>query len=274
MHAPAVTHIEPTRGWASLRLRELWAYRELLYFLALRDVKVRYKQTAIGAAWAVLQPLTVMVIFTLVFGRVAKLSSEGAPYALFALAALVPWTYFASYLQSASLSLSSNVNLVSKVYFPRLCLPIAAVLAGLVDLAVSTAVLLVVTLISGRLGLQVLVTPLLVVMLIAACLGPALWLAAINVKYRDVRQIVPFLIQVLLFLSPVAYSATLIEGRLLYIYALNPMVGVIEGFRWAFLGGGRDIGVVILISTCSALALLVGGAYYFRRFERSFADLI
>ncbi|HLM21760.1 MAG TPA: ABC transporter permease, partial [Propionibacteriaceae bacterium] len=187
---------------------------------------------------------------------------------------LVPWTYFASYLQSASLSLSSNVNLVSKVYFPRLCLPIAAVLAGLVDLTVSTAVLFVVTLISGRLGLEVLVTPLLVLMLIAACLGPALWLAAINVKYRDVRQIVPFLIQVLLFLSPVAYSATLIEGRLVYFYALNPMVGVIEGFRWAFLGSDRDIGVVMLISTCSALALLVGGAYYFRRFERSFADLI
>jgi lipopolysaccharide transport system permease protein len=271
---PVVTRVEPTRGWAPLQLKELWGYRELLYFLALRDVKVRYKQTAIGAAWALLQPLTVMLVFTFVFGRVAKLSSEGAPYALFALAGLVPWTYFASYLQTASLSLSSNINLVSKVYFPRLCLPTAAVLAGLVDLAVSLTVLLVATLIYGTLAVQVLVTPALIVLLVVACLGPALWLAAINVRYRDVRQAVPFLIQVWLFVSPVAYSSTLIEGNFRYVYALNPMVGVIEGFRWAFLGTDRDIWPALLISTCSALALLVGGAYYFRRVERSFADVI
>jgi lipopolysaccharide transport system permease protein len=274
VHESAVTRVQATRGWASLRLKEVWEYRELLYFLALRDVKVRYKQTAIGAAWAVLQPLTVMVVFTFVFGRVANLSSEGAPYALFALAGLVPWTYFASYLQSASLSLSSNVSLVSKVYFPRLCLPTAAVLAGLVDVAVSLTVLVVVTLIYGSLGLTVLVTPGLIVLLVVACLGPALWLSAINVRYRDVRQAVPFLLQVWLFVSPVAYSSTLIEGNLRYLYALNPMVGVIEGFRWAFLGTARDIGTMLLISTCSSVALLVGGAYYFRRVERSFADII
>ena len=274
MHEPAVTRVQPTRGWAPLRLKEVWGYRELLYFLALRDVKVRYKQTAIGAAWAVLQPLTVMFVFTFIFGRLANLSSEGAPYALFALAGLVPWTYFASYLQSASLSLSSNVGLVSKVYFPRLCLPTAAVLAGLVDVAVSLTVLVVVTLIYGSLGVTVLVTPALIVMLVVACLGPALWLSAINVRYRDVRQAVPFLLQVWLFVSPVAYSSTLIEGNLRYLYALNPMVGVIEGFRWAFLGTARDIGTMLLISTCSSLALLVGGAYYFRRVERSFADII
>jgi lipopolysaccharide transport system permease protein len=274
VHESAITRVQATRGWASLRLKEVWEYRELLYFLALRDVKVRYKQTAIGAAWAVLQPLTVMVVFTFVFGRVANLSSEGAPYALFALAGLVPWTYFASYLQSASLSLSSNVSLVSKVYFPRLCLPTAAVLAGLVDVAVSLTVLVVVTLIYGSLGLTVLVTPGLIVLLVMACLGPALWLSAINVRYRDVRQAVPFLLQVWLFVSPVAYSSTLIEGTLRYLYALNPMVGVIEGFRWAFLGTARDIGTMLLISTCSSVALLVGGAYYFRRVERSFADII
>ena len=274
MHESAVTRVQPTRGWAPLRLKEVWGYRELLYFLALRDVKVRYKQTAIGAAWAVLQPLTVMFVFTFIFGRLANLSSEGAPYALFALAGLVPWTYFASYLQSASLSLSSNVSLVSKVYFPRLCLPTAAVLAGLVDVAVSLTVLVVVTLIYGSLGVTVLVTPALIVMLVVACLGPALWLSAINVRYRDVRQAVPFLLQVWLFVSPVAYSSTLIEGNLRYLYALNPMVGVIEGFRWAFLGTARDIGTMLLISTCSSLALLVGGAYYFRRVERSFADII
>jgi lipopolysaccharide transport system permease protein len=274
VHESAITRVQATRGWASLRLKEVWGYRELLYFLALRDVKVRYKQTAIGAAWAVLQPLTVMVVFTFVFGRVANLSSEGAPYALFALAGLVPWTYFASYLQSASLSLSSNVSLVSKVYFPRLCLPTAAVLAGLVDLAVSLTVLVVVTLIYGSLGVTVLVTPGLIVLVVMACLGPALWLSAINVRYRDVRQAVPFLLQVWLFVSPVAYSSTLIEGNLRYLYALNPMVGVIEGFRWAFLGTARDIGTMLLISTCSSVALLVGGAYYFRRVERSFADII
>jgi lipopolysaccharide transport system permease protein len=274
VHEPAVTRVQATHGWAPLRLKEVWGYRELLYFLALRDVKVRYKQTAIGAAWAVLQPLTVMLVFTFIFGRVANLSSEGAPYALFALAGLVPWTYFASYLQSASLSLSSNVSLVSKVYFPRLCLPTAAVLAGLVDVAVSLTVLVVVTLIYGSLGVTVLVTPGLIVLLVVACLGPALWLSAINVRYRDVRQAVPFLLQVWLFVSPVAYSSTLIEGNLRYLYALNPMVGVIEGFRWAFLGTARDIGTMLLISTCSSLALLVGGAYYFRRVERSFADII
>jgi lipopolysaccharide transport system permease protein len=274
VHESAVTRVQPTRGWAPLRLKEVWEYRELLYFLALRDVKVRYKQTAIGAAWAVLQPLTVMLVFTFIFGRVANLSSEGAPYALFALAGLVPWIYFASYLQSASLSLSNNVSLVSKVYFPRLCLPTAAVLAGLVDVAVSLTVLVVVTLIYGSLGVTVLVTPGLIVLLVVACLGPALWLSAINVRYRDVRQAVPFLLQVWLFVSPVAYSSTLIEGNLRYLYALNPMVGVIEGFRWAFLGTARDIGTMLLISTCSSLALLVGGAYYFRRVERSFADII
>jgi lipopolysaccharide transport system permease protein len=274
VHESAVTRVQPTRGWASLRLKEVWGYRELLYFLALRDVKVRYKQTAIGAAWAILQPLTVMVVFTFVFGRVANLSSEGAPYALFALAGLVPWIYFASYLQSASLSLSSNVSLVSKVYFPRLCLPTAAVLAGVVDVAVSLTVLVVVALIYGSLGVTVLVTPVLIVLLVVACLGPALWLSAINVRYRDVRQAVPFLLQVWLFLSPVAYSSTLIEGNLRYLYALNPMVGVIEGFRWAFLGTAPDIGIMLLISTCSSVALLVGGAYYFRRVERSFADII
>jgi lipopolysaccharide transport system permease protein len=271
----SVIRVQPTRGWVSLRLGEVWAYRELLYFLALRDVKVRYKQTAIGAAWAVIQPLTVMAVFTIVFGRLARLPSDGVPYAAFALAGLVPWTYFATNLQSGSLSLVSNTNLVAKVYFPRLCLPIAAVLAGLVDLAVSLVVLVVVVLLYGVVpGPGVLVMPGLVVLAVVACLGPALWLAAVNVRYRDVRQTVPFLVQLWLFASPVAYPSNLLDGPVRYLYALNPMVGVVEGFRWAFLGSGRDVAAVVLVSAASALAILVGGAFYFRRVERSFADVI
>lgn len=273
--APAVHRIAPTGGWAPLRLGEVWAYRELLYFLALRDVKVRYKQTVVGAAWAVLQPVTTMVVFTLVFGRLARLPSDGAPYAVFALAALVPWTYFAAGLQNGSLSLVSNVNLVSKVYFPRFCLPLAALLAGLVDLGVSLVVLVVVCLLHGIVpGLGLLVLPFLVVLTVAACLGFVLWLAALNVRYRDVRQVIPFLVQVWLFASPVAYPSTLIEGPLRYVYALNPMVGVIEGYRWAFLGTGRDVLAVMSVSTASALAVLVAAAFYFRRAERTFADVI
>lgn len=274
-HSPPVTIMRPTSGWVPLRLGDVWAYRELLYFLALRDVKVRYKQTAIGAAWAVLQPLIVTAVFAVVFGRLARLPSDGVPYALFALAGLVPWTAFASSLQGASLSLVNNVNLVGKVYFPRLCLPLAAALAGLVDLAVSLVVLIVVALLYGVVpGAGMLVLPGLVVLLLLACLGPALWLAAVNVRYRDVRQVIPFLVQVLLFASPVVYPSTLIEGPLRYLYALNPVVGVVEGFRWAVLGTGRDVLAVVGVSALSAALIAVGGAYFFRRAERGFADVI
>lgn len=270
-----VTIMRPTNGWVSLRLGDVWAYRELLYFLALRDVKVRYKQTVIGAAWAVLQPLTVMIVFTLVFGRLARLPSDGVPYAAFTLAALVPWMYFATNMQSGSLSLVNNVNLVGKVYFPRLCLPLATILGGLVDLVVSLVVLVAVVLLQGvALGPQVLVIPALVVLLVFACLGPALWLAALNVRFRDVRQVMPFLVQIWLFASPVVYPSSLIDGPLRYVYAINPMVGVIDGFRWAVLGSGRDVAAVVLVSTVSALALTVGGAFWFRRSERRFADVI
>ena len=274
-YSPPVTIMRPTSGWVPLRLGDVWAYRELLYFLALRDVKVRYKQTAIGAAWAVLQPLIVTAVFALVFGRLARLPSDGVPYALFALAGLVPWTAFASSLQGASLSPVNNVNLVGKVYFPRLCLPLAAALAGLVDLAVSLVVLIVVALLYGVVpGAGMLVLPGLVVLLLLACLGPALWLAAVNVRYRDVRQVIPFLVQVLLFASPVVYPSTLIEGPLRYLYALNPVVGVVEGFRWAVLGTGRDVLAVVGVSALSAALIAVGGAYFFRRAERGFADVI
>jgi lipopolysaccharide transport system permease protein len=271
----AVVRLEPTRGWARPRLDEVWAYRELLYFLALRDVKVRYKQTAIGAAWAVLQPLTVMVVFALVFGRLARLPSDGVPYPVFALAGLVPWTYFAANLQTGSLSLVNNVNLVGKVHFPRLCLPLAALLAGLVDLAVSLVVLVVAVLVAGIApGPQLLLLPALVVLTVLACLGPVLWLAALNVRYRDVRQAVPFLVQVWLFASPVAYPSSLLEGPGRLLYALNPVVGVVDGYRWAFLGSGSDVLTVVAISTASASLILVGGLFYFRRAERSFADVI
>jgi len=270
-----VVRLEPTRGWVRLRLDEVWAYRELLYFLALRDVKVRYKQTAIGAAWAVLQPLAVMAVFALVFGRLARLPSDGAPYAVFALAGLVPWTYFATNLQAGSLSLVNNVNLVGKVYFPRLCLPIAALLAGLIDLAVSVVVLVVAVLVAGIVpGPRVLLLPALMALTVLACLGPVLWLAALNVRYRDVRQVVPFLVQIWLFVSPVAYPSSLVEGPARLLYALNPVVGVVEAYRWVFLGSGQDILALVATSTAAALLLLVGGLFYFRRAERSFADII
>ena len=270
-----VVRLVPTKGWAPLRLDLVWAYRELLYFLALRDVKVRYKQTALGAAWAVLQPLAATLVFTVVFGRLAKVPSDGVPYTPFALAGMVAWTYFSTSLTACSLCLVSNVNLVAKVWFPRLCLPIATVLAGLVDLAVALALLTVVTLGYGVVpGPRLLLLPLLVVLLVVSCLGAGLWLSAINVRYRDVRQAMPFLLQVWLFATPVVYPSSLVDGVWRYVYALNPVVGVVEGLRWAFLDSGTHVGGVVAASSVSALVLLVSGAFFFRRGERSFADIV
>lgn len=270
-----VVDITPTRGWAALNLREVWQYRELLYFLTWRDVKVRYKQTAIGAAWAVLQPFMTMVVFSIIFGRLAGVPSDGVPYPVFTYAALLPWTFFASALTQSGTSLVNNANLVSKVYFPRLVIPVAAVLAGAVDFAVAFVVLLGLMLFYGIVpGVAVLAVPLFLLLAFMVALGVGLWLSALDVKYRDVRYTIPFLTQFWLFATPVAYPSSLIPEQWRLLYGLNPMVGVVEGFRWALLGQQAASGDLILVSIIVVVALFVGGLFFFRRVERDFADVV
>jgi lipopolysaccharide transport system permease protein len=272
---PPVTIIRPSRGLVALNLRDLWRYRDLLYILAWRDVKVRYKQTALGAGWAIIQPVFNMVIFTIIFGHIAHLPSDGVPYALFTLAALLPWTYFSYVLTNSGESLVENGRMISKVYFPRLVLPISAALAGLVDLAVAFVVYVVMMLFYHvHPGIGLLFLPFFVLFGIAAGLSLGIWLSALNVKYRDVRYTIPFLTQVLLYASPVAYSASVVKGPLTYVYALNPMVGVIAGFRWALLGTGHLQVLQLLPSIIVTLVLLIGGLVYFRRMEQTFADMV
>jgi lipopolysaccharide transport system permease protein len=272
---PPVTVIEPGKGWAALRLRELWEYRELLYFMTWREVKVRYKQTAIGAAWALIQPLFTMLVFALFFGRLAKMPSDGIPYPVFTLAALVPWTFFANGLTQSSNSLVTNANLVSKVYFPRLAVPIASILSGLVDFALSFLLLVGFMLIEGvHPTAHMLWLPAFLLLAIGTSLGVGLWLSALNVEYRDVRYVVPFLVQFWMFATPVAYPSSLVPEPWRSWYGLNPMVGVVEGFRWSLLGTGRAPGMMLALSILVSLWLLAGGAYYFRRMERNFADVI
>lgn len=270
-----VTRVAPTRGWVALRLGDVWEYRELLWFLALRDLKVRYKQTVLGATWAVLQPVATAVIFALVFGRLAKIPSEGVPYPVFALAGLVPWTFFSSGVSTASLSLVGNTNLVSKVYFPRLCVPIASVIASFVDLLIASCVLFAAMALYGVwAGPRVLLVVPFAALAFGATLGVSLWLSAIAARYRDVRYAVGFLMQFWLFATPVAYPSNLLSQRWHFVYALNPMVGVVEGFRWSLLGTDAAIGSLTIASTVSVLVLIVSGAFYFRRMERTFADVI
>jgi lipopolysaccharide transport system permease protein len=272
--SPSVT-IAPLRGWSSLRLRELWAYRELLYFFVWRDVKVRYKQTALGAAWAILQPFLTMVVFSVFFGRLAKMPSDGLPYPIFAFAALVPWTFFSHGLSQASNSLVGGANLIKKVYFPRLVMPIAAVLSGLVDFLIAFGVLVGMMLFYGITPTPkiVAIVPFVLLATITS-LAVAFWLSAVNVEYRDVRYVIPFLTQLWLFATPIAYPSSLLSEPWRTVYALNPMVGVVEGFRWALLDTGPAPGPMILVSSVVALVLLVSGAYYFRRMEASFADIV
>ncbi|HEX2641408.1 MAG TPA: ABC transporter permease [Thermoanaerobaculia bacterium] len=271
----AVTWIRPSRGWGLPDLGELWRYRELIYFLIWRDVKVRYKQTALGAAWAVIQPLATMGVFSVFFGNLAGVPSDGVEYPLFALAALVPWTFFSQGLIQSSNSLVGSQNLVSKVYFPRLAIPLAAVLAGLVDFLVAFALLL------GALAFyrvvpdgRVVWLPLFLLLALVTSLGVGLWLSAWSVRYRDVRYLVPFLAQLWLLATPVAYPASLLSEPWRTVYGINPMAGVVEGFRWALLGTGTGPGPLVLVSAGVALVLLVSGLAVFRRQERTFADLI
>ena len=270
-----ILNIEPSNTWVSLKLGELWQYRELLYFLIWRDIKVRYKQTALGAAWAIIQPLFSMLIFSLFFGRLAKMPSDGIPYPLFSLAALVPWTFFANGLNQSSNSLVASANLLKKVYFPRLVIPIATVLAGVVDFALSFVVLLGLMAFYGIAPtINLLWMPLFLLLALVTSLAVGLWMSALNVKYRDVRYIVPFIIQVWMFSTPIVYPSSLLPASWRTIYGLNPMVGVVEGFRWALLGTNTVPGFMIAVSATAALLILVGGAFYFRHMEKSFADIV
>jgi lipopolysaccharide transport system permease protein len=273
---PETIRLQPTRGFSRvLSPRELWRYRDVALQIAARDVTVRYRQTALGVAWAVLQPLGFMVVFSVVFGNLAGVSSDGLPYPLFSLAALVPWTFFSTALLLGSDSLVANNALVSKIYFPRIFIPAGVVAAGLVDIAISLVILFVVVLAWGVVpSAAVLTVPLLVAMAVASALGLTAALSAVNVRYRDVRYIVPFAIQMLLFITPIAYPSSLIDEPWRTLSALNPMVGVVEGFRWATLGTGEAPLELIGISAASALVLLVAGLAYFDRVERSFADHI
>ena len=266
--------IEPARGWEGLELGDLWRYRGLLYFLTWRDIKVRYKQTLLGAAWAILQPVLTMLVFSIIFGQLAKLPSEGIPYPIFTYTALLPWQLFAFALANSSNSLVGSQNLVSKVYFPRLVIPMASVLPGLVDFAISFVVLVgMMFFYQVPLTARILALPLLLVLALASALAVGVWLSALNVEYRDVRYVVPFLTLFWQYATPVAYSSTLIPEKWRLLYGLNPMTGVVEGFRWALLGKG-EIGALIWISVAIVFVMLVGGVAYFRRMEASFADVI
>jgi lipopolysaccharide transport system permease protein len=270
-----ITIIRPSRGWVSLRLHELWEYHELLYFLTWRDIKVRYKQTILGAAWAIIQPFFTMVAFSLFFGGLAKVPSDGIPYPIFSYAALVPWTFFAHGLAQASNSLIDSANLIRKVYFPRLIIPIATVLSGVVDFTLAFIMLLGMMLFYGIMPtVNALWLPLLLVLALVTALGVGLWLAAMNVQFRDVRYTVPFLTQFWLFVTPIAYPSSLLAEPWRTLYAINPMVGVVEGFRWALLGAETAPGPIIIISSLAALVLLASGAFYFRRTEKTFADVV
>jgi lipopolysaccharide transport system permease protein len=270
-----VIRIEPSKGWVALQLKELWAYRELLYFLIWRDVKVRYKQTALGAAWAIIQPVSTMIVFSLFFGRLAKIPSDGIPYPIFAYAALVPWTFFSNGLSQASNSLVGSSNLLKKVYFPRLSVPISSVLSGLIDFGIAFVVLLGMMLYYGiHPTLDVIWLPFLLLLTVLTSLGVSLWLSALNVHFRDVRHMLPFLTQFWLFATPIAYPSTLLSEPWRTLYSINPMVGVVEGFRWALLGVETAPGPMLIVSSLASLALLVGGAFYFRRLEKTFADVV
>jgi lipopolysaccharide transport system permease protein len=274
MRPPLIT-IEPSERLLSLGLRELWAYRELLYFLAWRDIKIKYKQTAIGAAWAVFQPLLTMAIFTLVFRNIANVSSDGFPYPVFAFAALLPWNLFSSALSRSSVSVVAESNLISKVYFPRIIIPLAATVSGIVDFAIALVMLVAMMAWYGIApGAHLLVLPVFLGLALTTALGVGLWLSAINVRYRDVGYAVPFLVQMWMFASPVAYSANAIPERWRLLYSLNPLTGVIEGFRWALLGIAAPDFRLMAMSAAVVSLLLVSGVVHFKRMERTFADIV
>ncbi len=270
-----VTIIEPASGWISLQLAELWNYRELLLFLAWRDIKVRYQQTVLGATWAIVQPLFQLVVFTLLFSKVGKIPSEGVPYPVFLMAGLLPWTYFSYALTQSANCLTANQNLIQKVYFPRLVVPIASVLAGLVDTMISSVLLIVLMFYYGiPVPANVLWLPAFMALAFMAALGVGLWASAVNVRYRDVRHIIPFVTQFWMYATPIVYSLSIVPEPWKTIAGLNPMAGVVNGFRWALLGAGEAPGLALAGSAAMAVIVMVSGAFYFRRTERVFADLL
>ena len=267
--------IRPSHGWAALNLRDLWLYRELIFFMTWRDLKVRYKQTLLGASWAILQPFLTMIVFSIFFGNLAKVPSDGVPYPIFSYTALIPWTLFSKALQDASRSLVANRHMITKVYFPRMILPLSSVMAGLVDFLIAFVVLF------GMMcyykippTVNVWVLPLFLLLALVTAVGVGLWLSALNVLYRDINYVLPFLTQFWMYLTPIAYPSSMIPAEWQVIYALNPMTGVVEGFRWALLGTGQPPGIMTLVSSIAAVVLLISGMFFFRRMERLFADMV
>jgi len=267
--------ISPSKGWAALHLAELKAYHELLYFLVWRNIKIRYKQTVLGAAWAIIQPFFTMVVFSIFFGRLAHISSGAVPYPIFAYAALVPWTFFANALTQASNSLLEHERMITKIYFPRLLLPMAAVISGLLDLLISFSILIGMMIWYHLIPtVNIWLVPFFVLMATLTALGVSLWLSALNVQYRDVRYVIPFLVQFWLFSTPIAYPSSLVPEKWQALYGLNPMAGVVEGFRWALLGNPPVSIQMILVSFIVVVIVLISGLYYFRKMEETFADVV
>jgi lipopolysaccharide transport system permease protein len=278
-----VLFLRPTKGWTSLNLVDLWRYRELIYFLIWRDIKVRYKQTGLGVAWAILQPFLTMVVFTIFFGKLANMPSDDVPYPIFSYTALLPWTLFAKGISDAGRAMVSNRSMITKIYFPRMVIPTGAVFSGLVDFGIAFIVLIGMMIYynyAPRSTYEVVLTPavftlpLFLLLALVTTLGVGFWLSALNVNYRDVNYILPFLTQIWLFLTPVVYPSSMLSTKWQIVYALNPMAGVVNGFRWALLGIDSNLWITLPISTLVAIILLVTGMFYFRRMERTFADMI
>lgn len=278
--APAIpaeptVRIRPSRGWVPLNLKEIWAFRELIYFFAWRDIKVRYKQTVVGAGWAIIQPFVTMVVFSLFFGRLAKMPSDGLPYPIFSFAALVPWSFFSSVMVSTSNTIIGNAGMIKKIYFPRLIFPLSSMVTAAIDFAIQFAFLLLMIFYFGlSLSWKILWLPFLLLLAMVTALGVGLWLSALNVKYRDIRQVLGFIVQIWFFATPITYASSLLPEPWKTVYGLNPMAGVVEGFRWALLATDTQPGPMIVISIFAALALFVSGLFYFKRMETTFADLI
>ncbi len=272
---PHTVIIRPSRSWVTFHLHELWQYRELLYFLIWRDIKVRYKQTAVGIVWAVLQPIAMMVVFTLFFGRLAKVPSEGVPYPLFTFAALLPWQLFSRTISESSSSLVRDQRLITKIYFPRMIIPISTTLGATLDFLISASLLAVLMAYYGKApGVVCLTLPLFVSLMLITSLGMGFWLSALNVEYRDIMYIVPFLNQFLLFLTPVVYPSRMVPEKFRILYGLNPMVGVVEGFRWALFGTGEGPSPMLIVSATIAVAIFVSGIIWFQYRERNFVDIL
>jgi len=273
---PDTILLKPQTGWSPINLGDLWRYRELIYFMTWRDLKVRYKQTLLGASWAILRPFLTMVVFSIFFGRLAKMPSDNIPYPIFTFTALLPWELFATALNVASRSLVQNSNMITKIYFPRVILPLSSILAGLADFAVAFLVLLGMMVYYGFMPTGALWSlPLFILLAMISSLGVGLWLSAMNVQYRDIGYVTPFLVQFWMYITPIAYPASLVPEKWQLLYALNPMTGVVEGFRWALLGSAKSApGPMMIVSTTIAIVLMVSGMFYFRRMERQFADMV